>query len=185
MEVPHKMKKDLKKYCDHALAGGATSVKSIQPSSVVTAPWVKWKCQFGCGGYDSNYCCPPHTPTHEETRKVLDSYHRALLLHIRTTCNPGRERLLRKYRHGLVDLEGEMFRDGYYKAFVFLAGPCDVCSQCGTVTGDACNHRHRARPSMEACGIDVFQTARNNGFHIETLTNETEPRNTFCLMLVD
>ena len=78
-----------------------------------------------------------------------------------------------------------MFRDGYYRAFVFLAGPCDVCSQCGSVTGEACNHRHKARPSMEACGIDVFQTARNNGFHIETLTNETEPRNTFCLMLVD
>jgi len=38
---------------------------------------------------------------------------------------------------------------------------------------------------MEACGIDVFQTAMNNGFHIETLRKETEPRNTFCLMLVD
>jgi hypothetical protein len=38
---------------------------------------------------------------------------------------------------------------------------------------------------MEACGIDVFQTARNNGFHIETLRDVTEPRNTFALMLVD
>ncbi|MCX5852742.1 MAG: DUF2284 domain-containing protein [Deltaproteobacteria bacterium] len=178
-------KNDLKKYCDHALQSGATTVKPIYTSSVITAPWVKWKCQFGCGGYDYSYCCPPDTPTYEETRKVLDSYRRALLFHIQTSLTPGRSRLLKKFRHSLIDLEGEIFKDGYYKAFVFLAGPCDVCRECGKVTGDACSHRYGARPSMEACGIDVFQTARNNGFHIETLRNETEPRNTFCLMLVD
>jgi len=178
-------KKDLKKYCDLALEGGATNVKPIQPSSVVTAPWVRLKCQFGCAGYDESYCCPPHTPTPEETRKVLDSYHRAVLFHIETSMTPGRESRLRKYRHRLIDLEGEMFKDGHYKAFIFLAGPCDVCRQCGKVIGDACNDRYRARPSMEACGIDVFQTARNNGFHIETLRDEKSPRNTFCLMLVD
>jgi predicted metal-binding protein len=63
---------DLIIYSDHALKGGATSVKQIHPSSVVTAPWVRLKCQFGCGGYNYGYCCPPHTPTAEETRRVLD-----------------------------------------------------------------------------------------------------------------
>jgi len=177
--------KDLKKYYDYALKSGATSVMQIHPSSVVTAPWVRWKCQFGCGGYDSSYCCPPHTPTFEETRKVLDSYYRALLFHIKTSLTRGRESLLKKYRHSLIDLEGEMFKDGYYKAFVFLAGPCDVCKECSKDAGEPCINRYRARPSMEACGIDVFQTVRNNGFHIETLRDESEPRNTFCLMLVD
>jgi predicted metal-binding protein len=175
---------DLKKYCDQALESGATNVKVIQPSSVITEPWVRLKCQFGCGGYHYSYCCPPHTPTYEETRKVLDSYHRALLFHVETSSAQERKKL-KTYRHGLIDLEGEMFKDGYYKAFVFLAGPCDVCRECGTVAGGACADRYRARPSMEACGIDVFQTARNNGFHIETLRDEKEPRNTFCLMMVD
>jgi predicted metal-binding protein len=178
-------KNDLKKYCDRAVKIGATNAKPILPSSVVTAPWVRFKCQFGCGGYDYSYCCPPNTPTYEETRRVLDSYRRAILFQIETSLTPGRGRHLKKYRHSLIDLEGEMFKDGYYKAFVFLAGPCDVCRECGKVTGTACNNGFRARPSMEACGIDVFQTARNNGFHIETLRDETEPRNTFCLMLVD
>jgi predicted metal-binding protein len=177
--------KNLKKYYDYALKSGATSVMQIHPSSVVTAPWVRWKCQFGCAGYDSSYCCPPHTPTFEETRKVLDSYYRALLFHIQTSLTRGRESILKKYRHSLIDLEGEMFKDGYYKAFVFLAGPCDVCKECSKDAGEPCINRYRARPSMEACGIDVFQTARNNGFHIETLRDESEPRNTFCLMLVD
>ena len=178
-------KKDLKRYCGLALGGGATGVKPIQPSSVVTAPWVRLKCQFGCPGYDHSYCCPPHTPTPEETRKVLDSYQRALLFHMETSWAPVRESRLRKYRHKLIDLEGEMFRDGYYKAFVFLAGPCDVCRQCAKAAGDACMDRYKARPSMEACGIDVFQTARNNGFHIVTLRDEQSSRNNFCLMLVD
>ena len=44
---------------------------------------------------------------------------------------------------------------------------------------------NRARPSMEGCSIDVFQTARNNGFAIETLSERTAVQNEFCLMLVD
>ena len=42
-----------------------------------------------------------------------------------------------------------------------------------------------ARPSMEGCGIDVYQTARNNGFFIKTLSEKTETQNAYCLMLVD
>ncbi len=38
---------------------------------------------------------------------------------------------------------------------------------------------------MESCGIDVFQTARNNGFFIRALREKTETQNFYCLMLVD
>lgn len=176
---------DLKKYRDRALKEGATGAKEIHPTTVVTAPWVRLKCQFGCSGYSSNYCCPPHTPTAEETRAVLDGYNRALLFHIETLPSKDRAKRIGTFRRMLVDLEGELFKDGYYKAFLFLSGPCRLCRECGKASGTPCHHGDRARPSMEACGIDVFQTARNNGCHIVTLREETEPRNTFCLMLVD
>jgi|SRR3989339_201366 len=178
-------KNDLKKYSDHALKLGATSVKEINPSSVVTAAWVRLKCQFGCGGYNSSYCCPPHTPTPEETRRVLDCYNRALLFHIELLTSMEKGKSLKKFFQMLIDLEGDLFKDGYYKAFVYLSGPCRQCKECGKATGISCNHGDRARPSMEGCGIDVFQTARNNGCHIQTLRLETDPRNIFCLMLVD
>ncbi len=42
---------DLAKYCSVAIEAGATYVKQIHLSSVVTAPWVRLKCQFGCPGY--------------------------------------------------------------------------------------------------------------------------------------
>jgi predicted metal-binding protein len=85
----------------------------------------------------------------------------------------------------LVRLEGEMFKDGYYKAFVFLAGPCLKCKKCGKLEGTPCVHMESARPAMEACGIDVYQTARNNGFFIEPLREKSETHNDYCLMLVD
>jgi len=85
----------------------------------------------------------------------------------------------------LTDLEGEMFKDGYYKAFVILAGPCHLCKECAKIKEEPCLFRQKARPSMEACGIDVYQTARNNGFFVEPLREKTDPRNDYCLMLVD
>jgi len=32
---------------------GADGAKQIRVDSVVTAPWVRLKCQFGCGGWGS------------------------------------------------------------------------------------------------------------------------------------
>lgn len=52
---------------------------------MVTAEWVRLKCQFGCGGYGRRLTCPPYSPTPERTRAVLDEYGVAILVH-----NPGR-----------------------------------------------------------------------------------------------
>ncbi|MFH1350604.1 MAG: DUF2284 domain-containing protein [Pseudomonadota bacterium] len=176
---------DLEKYCTRAVEGGATHARQIHPSSVVPAPWVRLKCQFGCPGYNRGYCCPPHTPTPVETRAILDSYRRAILFHIEVPHMSKKEHYYKGFYHMLVDLEGEIFKDGYYKAFVFLAGPCRLCHPCEKLEGKSCHFPYRARPSMESCGMDVYQTARNNGFFIKTLSVKEETNNGYCLMLVD
>ncbi len=48
---------DLEQYCARAIEVGATAVKQVDPRSVVTAPWVKLKCQFGCPGFGKGHCC--------------------------------------------------------------------------------------------------------------------------------
>jgi predicted metal-binding protein len=176
---------DLRKYCASATEQGATHAKQIDPSSVVTALWVRLKCQSGCGNYDRSYCCPPDTSTPENTRAILDTYQRAILFHKAAPSTPDRTKQFKKYYDMLVELEGEMFKDGYYRAFIYLAGPCMLCKECTKLQGDLCKFRHKARPSMEAVGIDVYQTARNNGFFIEPLRDREETQNTYCLMLVD
>ncbi len=177
--------RDLEKYCSSAIKGGVTQATQIHPSSVVTAPWVRLKCQFGCPNYGRGYCCPPDTPAPEETRAVIDSYRRAILFHIEVPQTPGKKRQYRRCLEILTDLEEEMFKDGYYKAFVILAGPCRLCKRCAKLDGTPCNFLDRARPSMEACGIDVYQTARNHGLPIQTLREKSEVSNRYCLMLVD
>lgn len=176
---------DLEKYCSLAVEAGATHAKQIHPSSVVTAPWVRLKCQFGCPGYGRGHCCPPHTPTSDETRAILDCYQRAILFHIEISLMGGKEKQYQKYLDTLVELEGEMFKDQHYRAFLFLAGPCRQCKKCGAVEGKPCASPWKARPSMESCGIDVYQTARNNGFYIQTLRDKAETGNRYCLMMVD
>ena len=42
-----------------------------------------------------------------------------------------------------------------------------------------------ARPAMEACGIDVFATARRHGFTIEVVRDYKEPQHYFGLVLVE
>ncbi|MBN1914045.1 MAG: hypothetical protein JW788_06565 [Candidatus Omnitrophica bacterium] len=63
------------------------------------------------------------------------------------------------------------------------AGPCRLCKECDLKGG--CRHRDKVRPSMEACGIDVFTTARNNGFTINTLDSYKCKANYFGLVLID
>jgi len=177
----------LDNYCAKAIEMGATHARQINPKSVVTAGWVRLKCQFGCPGYNRGYCCPPDTPAPEVTRSVLDSYNRAILFH-KEVVKLSKQLMMtakKNYFEMLVDMEGDIFKDGYYKAFLLLMGPCYLCKECGKLRGEDCNFKHRARPSMEACGIDVFQTARNNGFFIETLKERTDTQNLYCLMLVD
>jgi predicted metal-binding protein len=171
--------KTLEDYCKKALEMGVDGAKRIDPRSVVTAEWVRMKCQFGCPGFGMSLCCPPRTPTPEVTRKVIDSYQKAILLHRRLEKGE-RSKLLNEM---MVRLEIEIFLDGYYKAWSMGSGPCRLCKECDVT--DSCKHGYEARPSMEACGIDVFKTARDHGFPVEVVRTHEEERNVFGLILVE
>ncbi len=83
----------------------------------------------------------------------------------------------------MVRLEIEIFLDGYYKAWSMGSGPCRLCKECDLAV--PCKNGLEARPSMEACGIDVYKTARDNGFHIEVVKTHDDERNVFGLILVE
>lgn len=158
-----------------ALELGAQTAKAVAPSSVVTAEWVRLKCQFGCSGYGQSLKCPPHSPPPATTRKALDEYRVAILLHL-----PGDWRTL---QGAAAALEREAFLMGYHKAFAMVAGPCEQCETCQLTY--PCEHATESRPSMEACGIDVYQTARNAGFPIEVVPDRGCTANFYGLVLVE
>lgn len=174
---------ELTLYCERALERGIDGAKVIEPASVVTAAWVRLKCQFGCPGYGKSHCCPPHTPSPETTRKVIDSYRKAILLHRRIADGSRRREETRRFNASIVQLEIDIFLDGYYKAFSMTSGPCRLCKECDL--SSPCKYGREARPSMEACGIDVFATARGNGFPIEVVRTPEAEQNIFGLILVE
>jgi len=61
-------------------------------------------------------------------------------------------------------MEAKAFELGHRFAVGFIAGSCKLCSECVTVSSrEPCRHPFQARPSMEAVGIEAFQTAANAG----------------------
>lgn len=167
-------------YTGLARKNGIDDALVIETSKVYTTSWVRMKCQFGCPGYGETLCCPPHTPTPEQMRTILDSYTYGILLHLRWQKD---YRAVEKFNEMLVDIERTIFLDGYYKAWTLGSGPCDRCKECNI--GGPCLHPDRARPSMEGCGIDVFKTVREQGLPIRVVKNRREERNMYGLVLIE
>jgi len=168
-------RKSLRKYISRAIELGAIEAKEIRVDTVVTAAWVRLKCQYGCGGYGNCLTCPPYSPTPEETARVLAGYTRAILIHGQDYGDVSEIGL---------KVEREIFFDGYHKAFSFGSGPCRLCDDCNVEEGE-CRHPGEARPAMEASGIDVFSTVRANGYPIEVVRDTSEEANYYSLVLVE
>jgi predicted metal-binding protein len=170
---PSRVDTGLSRYIRSAKALGAKDAKIVPAASVRTAAWVRLKCQFGCGGYGDRRTCPPYSPTPDQTAAVIACYKRCLLAHGDEWTN---------IQEIVSALEREIFLDGYHKAFGIGSGPCNACASCSK---QECRHPERARPSMEACGIDVFATARLNGFPIEVLRLTGCGGNYYGLVLIE
>lgn len=165
------MDNNLSRFIEMAKELGAYDAKIIDPGTIETAAWVRMKCQFGCR-YKKTYCCPPNTPTPKETREVIDCYKTAMIIH-GMNMNPS---------DIVLKLEREILLAGYYKVIGYGCGSCRLCKTCNE---EKCAHPKDMRPSMEACGIDVFETVRRNGFPISVLRDRNESGNYYGLLLIE
>lgn len=154
----------------------AAEAKVISPKNVVTGEWVRLKCQYGCDGYGGRLTCPPYSPTPSQMRKVLDEYAVGVLIHYTEEDWPVVDSIV-------AVLEREAFLSGYYKALGLGSGPCDLCEECELEGG--CRHAEQARPSLEACGVDVFATVLAAGFPIEVVREYSSPQNYYGLLLLE
>ena len=183
-----KLEKDLK-----AMAGKRNvELCPVEPGDIVVSEWVRWKCMFGCKGYGKHLSCPPYVPGPEDTRKMLKEYHKAYIIHFKGI--PGMKEIdpdkvpanWHAFLSGLIlwihntvyDMEQCAFYAGYYKALAFGAYPCYFCEDCvaeqakGVVDLSVkrdCRHAEKVRTSMEAVGIDVFETVRRLGLPIDVI----------------
>lgn len=163
----------MEKYFNILKENGADLTIKIDTKTIVTAPWTIYRCKFGCDTYVKSHCCPPNSPSWKETQEMIDCFEYGILFrcHEMSLVTPLAVKIAR-----------ELFLDDYYKAIAFGSGPCKKCKNCNP---DYCNFPDKTVPAMEASGIDVFATVRNNGLEIHTLKEKNEVQNHFGLVLVE
>ena len=175
------LKKDLERYKNKALEFGATGAETVPASSVVIDERVRLKCsQPRCYLYGEEPYCPPHTPEPEFMRKALGKFQWAIL--VKNDVFPpedftdrgqwfkGHIKHQRKTNEIVSKIESLAYVDGYYFAIGFGAGGCKttLCEGelCLMLDGGRCKFPLKARSSMEAVGIDVFDIVNKAGWEI-------------------
>jgi predicted metal-binding protein len=170
-----------------AIKAGATNAEIIPAKRVAVDERVRLKCEVPrCAGYGQFLTCPPHVMPVETFKKVLSGYKWGLLVQVEakgidsTDKGTGRinPTILKKYKDlhrpfklkllRIVEtVESAAFKQGMRFASGFVGGSCILCKRCvDDKASQPCRHPFRARPPMEAVGIDVIKTASNAGLPI-------------------
>lgn len=165
---------DLHKLVEKALALGASGAKTVDVASIRTGAWTRWKCQFGCPNYGKTLCCPPFVPDYAATQRFLQEFIRGIIIQYTFPLNgvavenfaAADLSMSNGLLEILLNLEREAFLQNHYKAFALKAGRCRLCKECNL---KQCVNPTKARPSLEACGIDVMALANDNGYQAEIL----------------
>ncbi|MDR0477543.1 MAG: DUF2284 domain-containing protein [Desulfobulbaceae bacterium] len=155
------------------LANKGIDVKFIDSASIAVRYWPRYKCQYGCPSYGKNLCCPPYAPSPDETKRIIADYTLGLLVRFDRGV---------KVTPAMVAIEREIFLKNYYKIISFGACSCQLCKECSL---SGCTMPALARPSMEACGIDVYATVGKNGFPLHVLTSQDDEINCYGLALIE
>jgi predicted metal-binding protein len=170
-----------------ALRAGATAARIIPSKQVVIDERVRLKCEVPrCAGYGQYLTCPPYVMSVETFSKIRSSYKWGLLVQVEakdidsTDKDKGRinrtilkenRKLHRSFKLKLLEIveavESAAFKKGMRFAAGLVGGSCVLCERCvDDKSSQVCRHPFRARPPMEAVGIDVVKTAQNAGLPI-------------------
>jgi len=171
----------LEGYVELARRHGASEAKIIRAKEVEVDERVVMKCMIPrCYSYGESPNCPPYTPKAEEMRKIIGKYKYAVLLKIDVEpiedfahpelWHQGHIKHYTKIFELVGRVEARAFNDGYYLAMGFGAGTCKVAlcrgQLCQFLDSGRCRFPLKARPSMEAVGIDVFRLLSKAGWEV-------------------
>jgi predicted metal-binding protein len=180
---------DLERYRKLALEMGASDAVIVPASDVVIDERVRLKCLVPrCQRAGETPNCPPHAPDLALVRQALGRFSWAILF----KCNveqmsdyaPGKEdgkeshTLSFHQQSGRIvyAVERQAYKDGYHLAMAFGGGSCKdyLCKglECQFLDSGRCRFPHRARPAMEAMGIDVIDLARKAGWQSYALVDD-------------
>jgi len=181
------IRKDLEKYQKLSLYFGASDSRIIPSRWVRFDERVRMKCRVPrCHLYGSSPNCPPYTPGIDTMKRTMKKYKRAIFVKYDVPVLEdfvdqkkwlrGHEKHQRKIHDIVGAVESVAFNDGYYFATGFSAGGCKttLCSGqvCQFLDSGRCRFPLKARPSMEAVGIDVFDLITKVGWEVYPIASK-------------
>lgn len=183
------LSQDLERYCQYAIKLGADEARVIDASKIPVEDAVAFKCRVPqCFGYSTCAQCPPHAPKPAEIRQLLKGYSFGVLFVCRVSSKllkldrNDKERMaaFRNILEIVSKLESAAFYDGHYLAVGFGAGSCfsslcDAKLGCEVLEGGKCRFPLKARPSMEAVGMDVYNLIALSGWEIYPYGTDANP----------
>jgi predicted metal-binding protein len=184
---------DLERYRELALQAGASAAACIPASDVIIDERVRLKCVVPrCIRAGETPNCPPYAPDLDLIRRALGRFAWAILF----KCNvepleayaPGRGTTKAEQRRVLsfhqksgevvYALERQAYKDGYHLAMGLGGGSCkDYLCQgqiCQFLDSGRCRFPQRARPAMEAMGIDVVALINQAGWQAYALLDDLQ-----------
>ena len=185
------LRADLERYREFALELGSSDAAIIPAEWISVDERVRLKCLVPrCLRAGETPSCPPNAPDLNLVRRALDRFSWAILLKTdvgpiedyapgagKTKAEKRRTLSFHKASAEVVcELENEAYKDGYHLAMGFGGGSCkDYLCQgilCQYLDSGRCRFPHRARPAMEAVGIDVIDLSRKVGWEIYALVDD-------------
>ncbi len=181
---------DVQRYKERAVQLGAAKATIVDASEIPVEARVTLKCQVPrCISYGVSAHCPPNTLKPEELQDMLNQYHKAIFFikdlpaaimgaNSEETWKALMAEYLDIYRI-VSEIESQAFYDGHFLAVGFAAGSCrhTLClahETCAAMEGKSCRHYFKARPSMEAVGINVFQMVAAAGWDIYPIGSDAK-----------
>ena len=197
---------------NEALELGAVDCKLISVDDVCVENRIPLKCRCGCVGYGKKLTCPPHVPTPNEFREILNEYEYAALLKFKSPAKADEETVCSIYKnwldpnvetglklkagkfwdeyfdysneihHKMLELEETAFNNGCTMALAFVNGSCRLCKTCN-LKEKICIHPSLARLPEHAVGINMEKTAEAAGMELKfPFSGQPEP---MTILLID
>jgi len=185
------LRANLERYRALALELGASDAAIIPASDIVVDERVRLKCLVPrCRRAGETPNCPPSAPDLDLVRRAFDRFSWAILLKCDVgpiqdyapgsgTTREEKRRVLSFHRQGadiVYALERQAYKDGYHLALGLSGGSCkDYLCQgmlCQFLDSGRCRFPQRARPAMEAMGIDVISLINKVGWQAYALLDD-------------
>jgi predicted metal-binding protein len=184
---------DLGFFQQKAIELGADEAEIIPASWVEVDERVRLKCAVPpCPNYRRCANCPPFQFDLDTIRKAFNRYSKAIVFKNDVPAEdfmaeryyPHGQKWQRKSAEIASQLEGLAFSKGYCYAVGFGSGSCrdTLCSSlaCAALDSGRCAHLLRARPSIEAMGVELTGLLERLGWKIYPIYRSSKPEQVPC-----